>query len=67
MKRDQEGVYIDNHVSGNETTITDLFSGKCLINSLLLKLGIKKRTCRGRGGIAAYRGMSAHPIIGGSA
>ena len=27
MKRDQEGVYIDNHVSGNETTITDLFSG----------------------------------------
>ena len=22
--------------------------------------------CRGRGGIATYRGMSAHPIIGGS-
>ena len=23
-------------------------------------------SCRGRGGIATYRGMSAHPIIGGS-
>ena len=23
--------------------------------------------CRGRGGIATYRGMSAHPIIGGGA
>ena len=25
-----------------------------------------KNVCRGRGGIATYRGMSAHPIIGGS-
>ena len=42
MKRYQEGVYGDNRVSDNETTITDLFGGKCLLNTVLLKRLYKK-------------------------